>query len=260
MQNASWLAVEADQALQPVARVHDRDAGHPGGLDELQRAARPDRRAPRAACRRARAARSGRRRSSGRSAGVSVPRKRSPSVTSSSFLRGLKNVAGLGERHRGADGLGPAHHHVADGGPGFVDRDVDRRTHGSPKCGARLSRNARTPSRPSGAAASPAIVRASSSSCWPNVAGRGAAQQPLDRAVRADRAVRRAAARAPRPRRRARRRRTTRVTMPELLRARRGQALVEQRELHRAAHGRRSAAASSSRRRRCGSRSRCRRR
>ena len=244
MQNASWLRLKQ---TSPCSRSLASTTGM-RVMPWPRRAPAPPRpgpRAPRAACRRARAGRSGRRRSSGRSAGVSVPRKRSPSVTSSSFLRGLKNAAGLGERHVGPDALGPAHHHVADSGPGLVDRDVDRRTHGSPKCGARLSRNARTPSRPSGAADRPAIVWASSSSCLLNGRRRGAAQQPLDRAVRADRAL-------GEPQRQLLGLGVELVVGhdagddPELLRARRRQALVEQRELHRACAGRRAAAASSS--------------
>ena len=186
--------VEADQALQPVALVHHRDPRHPFAIRRSPARARPGRRAPRAACRRARAARSARRPRPGTSSGVSVPRKRSPSVTSSSFLRGLTNTS----RASASGVAGPtvsraAHHHVADGRPRLVDRDVDGVGHDALQSGARFSRNAATPSRPFGPPARSAIVRASSASCSWRSRVHDVAQQPLDAAVRRGRARPRAA-------------------------------------------------------------------
>ena len=166
MQNASWLALKQ---TRPCSRSPSSTTGiRVIPSDSTSSSARDDRvlgRDPRRVGAHVRLDRPVARRPARRPAS-SVPRKRSPSVTSSSFLRGLTNTS-----RASASGVAgptvsrPAHHHVADGGPGLVDRDVDRFAHGSPKCGARFSRNAATPSRPSGAPASPAIVRASSASC-----------------------------------------------------------------------------------------------
>ena len=93
MQNASWLRLKQTSPQQLVARVHDRDAGHALVLDELQGGR--DRVAGRHARRVGVHVRPiGPSPSAGQVGGVSVPRKRSPSVTSSSFLRGLKNARG----------------------------------------------------------------------------------------------------------------------------------------------------------------------
>ena len=185
MQNASWEALKQTRPCSRSPVVHHRDPRHPLRSRRSPARATPGRRARRAACRRARAARSARRPRPARRPGVSVPRKRSPSVTSSSFLRGLtktsrasaSGVAGptvSAPRIITSLTVGPA------SSTGMWTVSVMR----SPKCGARFSRNAATPSRPVGLAGEAGDRARLLGELLVEVARPGLAQQPLDAAVR----------------------------------------------------------------------------